>query len=81
MSRPVDANKIELGNFEGIRPCRKLPQLMHAVQLNYEEGFFVDNEEGRSRGAAGDYLLFDANGSRSVCRRDVFEDTFTFVKE
>lgn len=80
MAKGFNADEINLGNFEGIKLYRRISAPLHAVQLNYEEGWFVTTSEGRERGKPGDYMVISAEG-RKVVDRDEFEDNFSEVKE
>jgi len=76
-----DANKITLNNFEGIFPCRKKPLLIHALQINLPEGFFVDSLEGKHSGKPGDYLMFGVKGEKYICDKEIFEATYDCAAE
>lgn len=80
MARGFNADDIQIGNFEGIKVYRKVAAPIKAVQLNYEEGWYVTTVDGRERGKPGDYLVIAAEG-RKVVDRDTFEDNYTEVKE
>jgi hypothetical protein len=76
-----DANEITMDNFEGIFSCRKKPIVIHAVQMNFPEGFFVTNNEGEEKGKQGDYLMFGIKGEKYICEREIFEATYVQVTE
>lgn len=71
-----NANEITLTNFEGVFECRKKPIIVHAVQLNLPEGFYVDSLEGRHNGDPGDYLMFGVAGEKYICKKGIFERTY-----
>ena len=76
-----NADEITLDNFEGIVKCRKKPIVIHAVQLNYPEGFKVTTLEGVMKGKPGDYLMFGINGEKYPCDKDIFEKSYDIVKD
>ena len=77
-----DANAITLDNFEGVVKCRKKPIIVHALQLNFPEGFLVTTKEGDSlAGKPGDYLMFGIDGEKYPCDKSIFERTYDIVEE
>lgn len=77
--KPFDANKITLHNWEGIHKVQKKPLIIHAVQINFPEGFTVDTLEGTMTGKPGDYLMFGIDGEKYICDRDIFERTYDIL--
>ena len=78
---PFDADPITLTNFEGIVTCRKKPIAVHALQLNFPEGFVVTTKEGKMRGKSGDYLMFGIDGEKYPCDKGIFERSYDIVDE
>jgi hypothetical protein len=78
--KPFNANKITLENFEGIVKCRKKPVIIHALQLNFPEGFIVKTKKGVRRGKKGDYLMFGVDGEKYICKEKTFKKTYDIVK-
>ena len=63
---------------EGLRPCRKRPVIVAAMQM--EEAFRVDTLEGDAMlGKPGDYLMRGVADELYPCDRDVFERSHDFV--
>ncbi len=79
MSSPFDANRITLDNFEGIIKVRKKPIIVHALQLNFTEGFKVTTPSGVVHGQYGDYLMFGNSGEKYPCKKEIFEKTYDIV--
>ena len=78
-NKPFNADNITLNNFEGIVKCRKRPFIVHALQLNFPEGFEVTTMEGKVKGKPGDYLMFGVNGEKYPCDKDIFETTYDVI--
>lgn len=76
-----NADMITLENFEGIRKCRKRPVVVHALQMNFPEGFQVTTKEGVMTGKPGDLLMFGIDGEKYPCDRSIFERSYEFVEE
>ena len=74
-----NADKITLDNFEGVFKCRKKPIVIHALQINFPEGFIVTTPSGKVKGEPGDYLMFGPSGEKYPCKKDIFEKTYTKV--
>ena len=81
ITKPFDADKITLKNFEGIFKCKKKPMIVHAVQLNYPEGFKVTTMEGEVIGKPGDYLMFGVNGEKYPCNKEIFKKSYEKVNK
>ena len=78
---PFKADDITLDNFEGIFSCRKKPITVHALQINFPEGFWVSSKEGAHLGKPGDYLMFGIEGEKYICDKDIFEKSYDKVSE
>ena len=79
--KPFNADDITLENFEGIFKCRKKPVIVHALQMNFPEGFTVTSKEGVLTGKPGDYLMWGVRGEKYICEKEIFEETYVRVKE
>ncbi len=79
--KPFNADPITLDNFGGIVKCRKKPIVVHALQLNFPEGFEVTTLEGKVKGKQGDYLMFGVDGEKYPCAKHIFEKTYDVLKE
>ena len=65
-------------NVKGLKPCKKLPIVIHAKQMNEE--FRVDTLEGDYKvGKVGDYLMCGVEGELYICDKDIFEKTYKWV--
>lgn len=80
-TEPFNADRITPDNFEGFRRVRKKPVIVHALQMNFPEGFAVTTPEGIVRGKAGDYLMVGVKGEKYPCRKDIFEATYDVLKD
>lgn len=78
--KPFNADKITLDNFEGIIKCRKKPIVIHALQLNFPEGFEVTTKEGKLFGKPGDYLMFGIKGEKYPCDKEIFEESYEIIE-
>lgn len=78
---PFNADQITMENFEGIIKCRKKPVIVHALQLNFQEGFQVTTLEGVVTGRPGDYLMFGVDGEKYPCRKEIFEKSYDIVND
>ena len=76
-----DANQITVDNFEGVFKCRKKPITVHAVQINFPEGFTVKTLEGVMLGKPGDYLIIGVDGKKYPCDKEIFEKTYDIVSD
>lgn len=76
-----NADDITLENWEGIRKCMKKPIPVHAVQLNFPEGFNVTTMEGVVHGNQGDYLMFGVSGEKYPCAKEIFEKSYDFIED
>ena len=74
--KPFNADEITLDNFEGIFKCKKKPMIVHAVQLNFPEGFKVTTMEGEVIGKPGDYLMFGVDGEKYPCNKEIFKKSY-----
>lgn len=79
MSSPFNADAITLNNFEGIIKVRKRPVVVHALQLNFVEGFQVTTPEGVMTGRCGDYLMFGVAGEKYPCQKEIFASTYDIL--
>ena len=79
--KPFNADEITLNNFEGIIKCKKKPIIVHALQLNFPEGFEVTTKEGKLRGKPGDYLMFGIEGEKYPCDREIFEKSYEVIED
>jgi hypothetical protein len=62
------------------KPCRKLPVVVHAIQIPHT--FLTDTLEGEKKlGKAGDYLMIGVKGERYPCAKEIFEETYRWVEE
>lgn len=65
---------------EGMRPCRKKPVLVHAIQVM--EDFRCNSLEGDyKQGKAGDYLIKGVDGENYICDKEIFEKTYDWDNE
>lgn len=67
--KPFDADPINLGNWSPILKVVKRPIVVHAIQLNFPEGFEVTTMEGTLKGKHGDYLIIGVNGEKYPTNR------------
>ncbi len=72
----MDATNISPENFEGFFTCKKKPVLVHAIQMNFKEGFTVSTEEGKLEGKQGDYLMIGSHGEKRVIKKKHFEKSY-----
>ena len=64
---------------EGMRPCMKLPIVIHAKQM--VEQFRVKTMEGDYKlGKPGDYLMRGVDGELYICDRAIFERTYRWLE-
>jgi len=75
-TEPWCADEVTINNFEGVFKCRKRPVVVHALQLNFPEGFSVTTKEGVMKGKPGDFLMFGISGEKYPCDKDIFEKTY-----
>ena len=54
MKEPFNADGITIDNWESVLMVMKKPVVVHAVQLNFPEGFEVTTKEGKLRGKPGE---------------------------
>jgi hypothetical protein len=71
-----DADRITRSNWEGVVRVRKKPIVVHAVQLNFPEGFKVTTKEGVLTGKPGDYLMIGVQGEKYPIDKEIFEQTY-----
>jgi DNA-directed RNA polymerase subunit RPC12/RpoP len=81
LMKPFNADSITLNNFEGIFKCRKKPIVIHALQMNFPEGFDVTSKEGIETGQRGDYLMFGIHGEKYICAKEIFEESYEKVED
>ena len=82
LTKPFNADEITLFNWEPILKVRKKPVIVHAIQLNFPEGFSVTTLEGvHLKGKPGDYLMFGVKGEKYPCDKQIFEETYDVVDE
>jgi hypothetical protein len=83
MSRvePWNADGVTLENWDGFRPVRKKPVVVHACQMNFPEGFSVTTPEGVVCGKQGDWLMIGVAGEKYPIRDDIFRRTYDFVDD
>ena len=79
MCEPWDANRMTIDNWEPVLVVRKRPVEVHAIQLDFPEGFVVDTAEGRMKGKPGDYLMIGVKGEKYPIDREIFEETYEIV--
>jgi hypothetical protein len=72
----VVADRITRSNWEGVVRVRKKPIVVHAVQLNFPEGFKVASKEGVLTGKPGDYLMIGVQGEKYPIDKEIFEQTY-----
>jgi len=65
--------------IETMKPCRKKPIVVHAVQMS--EDFVVNTLEGLMKGSAGDYLIKGVRGEFYSCEKSIFEETYAWIGE
>jgi hypothetical protein len=64
---------------EGLKPCMKLPIVIHAMQMS--EQFGVNTLEGDFlQGKPGDYLMQGVESELYVCDKAIFEKSYNFTK-
>jgi len=78
--RPFNADNIALDKWESILKVRKKPIVVHAVQLNFPEGFKVTTKEGEAFGKPGDYLMFDVKSEKFLCDKEKFEKSYDIIE-
>ncbi len=76
---PFNADPINLDNWDPILEVRKKPIIVHALQLNFPEGFKVTTMEGSLLGKAGDYLMIGVHGEKYPIDRLVFDETHDVI--
>lgn len=76
-----NADKITVTNFEGMSKYRKKPLDVHAVQMNFPEGFKVTSKEGIVKGQKGDYLIIGKAGEKYMCPKDSFDQEYEIIEE
>jgi len=79
--KPFNADDITIDNFEGIVKCCRKPVNVHALQLNFPEGFEVTTRQGKVRGKPGDYLIFGVDDEKYPCDKEIFEKTYDIIEE
>lgn len=81
--KPFDADKITLKNWDEtqILRCKKKPIIIHAIQMNFPEGFKVTSREGPVIGKQGDYLMFGIEGEKYPCARRIFEKSYDLIQD
>jgi len=77
-TKPFNADPITLDNWEGFVKCRKKP--IHAVQMNFPEGFEITTMEGKLRGRQDDWLMIGVEGEKYPCRKEIFEKTYEIIE-
>jgi len=73
---PFNADDITIDNFEGVRHYIERPVVIHALQLNFPEGFKITVAGRIIYGKQGDYLIFGDNGEKYMCPKEVFENMY-----
>jgi hypothetical protein len=81
MNEPFNTKDITIDNFEGVKRVRKKPLVVHALQLNFPEGFVVETIEGTMCGKPGDYLMFGVNGEKYPCAKEIFDKTYEDIHD
>lgn len=76
---PWNADDITWDNFAGMLEVRKKPIIVHAVQLNFPEGFEVTTKEGKLRGKQGDLLMIGVDGEKYPIDKSIFERTYDVI--
>ena len=81
MNKPFNADDITLDNWceEVIIKCRKKPVIIHAIQINFPEGFMVTTKEGKMKGKQWDYLMFGVRGEKYICDKEIFEESYDII--
>jgi hypothetical protein len=64
---------------EGLRPVKKKPVVVHAMQVN--EPFTINTLEGQFKLAAGAYLIKGVRGELYGCEQSIFEETYDFLDD
>ena len=65
-------------NVQHMKPCKKLPIVIHAKQINEE--FQVNTLEGNYKtGKAGYYLMQGIENELYICDKAIFEKTYVWV--
>ena len=77
---PFDADGITPHNWENVLAVRKRPLVVHALQLNFPEGFKVTTLEGVMCGRPGDFLMFGVDGEKYPCKKEIFKKTYELVE-
>ena len=73
---PFNADDITIDNFEGVKHYIERPVVIHALQLNFPEGFKITVAGRIIYGKQGDYLIFGDTGEKYMCPKEVFENMY-----
>lgn len=79
MTAPFDADSITRDNWNPVLRVRKKPVVVHAIRLNFPEGFEVTTREGKLRGKSGDYLMIGVDGEKYPIDADIFHRTYDVI--
>ena len=55
--------------------------IIKAIQINNECGFYVETQNGKVFGEFGDYLIINVAGDRYPCNKELFESECQLVDE
>ena len=80
MRKPFNADDITLDNWEKILRVRKKPIVVHAIQINFPEGFEVTTKEGKLQGKQGDYLMIGVEGEKYPIDKAIFAKTYDVLE-
>ena len=75
----IDVTNLQLGNWKDYLSWRRKAPIIHAIRMIFPEGFMVVTEGYRSFGEAGDYLVVDEYGMRTVVPKETFEREYEVV--
>ena len=66
-------------DIEDMRECMKKPIVVHAKKI--DEEFQVETLEGNYKtGKSGDYLMKGIKGELYICDKEIFEESYNWIK-
>lgn len=77
--KPFNIDQITKDNWEGVLKVRKKSLIVHAIQMNFPEGFEVTTKEGKLCGKQGDYLMIGVEGEKYPIDKAIFEKTYDIL--
>lgn len=82
MTKPYNANMLDVDTCDCVIRCVKKPIPMRAVQINDPAGFTVDTREGHGLlGKPGDYLMIGVENERWIIDKQIFEKTYEVLND